>query len=108
MTVTSDPVSPVRPVGSNVVLTCMAVLSSSIDVQVTVRFQISRTNPAGSSLSTTTPSMSGSTYTSRAVVSSFGRDQSGVYTCTAVVSSTSLFLTDSSTSGTVRVTTGNT
>ena len=32
------------------------------------------------------------TYTSTAMVSSFGRDQSGVYTCTATVSSTSQYL----------------
>ena len=29
------------------------------------------------------------------MVSSFGRDQSGVYNCTATVSSTSSFITDS-------------
>ena len=43
------------------------------------------------------------TYTSTAMVSSFRRDQSGVYTCTATVNSTSLF---SSQSGSTRVTVG--
>ena len=47
------------------------------------------------------------TYTSTAMVSSFGRDQSGVYTCTATVSSASSFITDSgSQSGTAIVTVG--
>ena len=80
-------------------------LSPAVDVPVTVNVQL--TEPAGSPLTITTPSMSGSIYTSTAMVSSFGRDQSGVYTCTATVNSTSSFLTDSeSQSGTARVTVG--
>ena len=46
-------------------------------------------------------------YTSTAMVSSFGRDQSGDYTCTATVSSTSSFITGSSSNfGHKRVTVG--
>ena len=46
-------------------------------------------------------------YTSTAMVSSFGRDQSGDYTCTATVRPTSSFLTSSSSnSGQERVTVG--
>ena len=67
--------------------------SAVIDIPVTVNVQL--TDPAGSPLTTTTPSMSGSTYTSTAMVSSFGRDQSGNYTCTATVNSSFLFFTDS-------------
>ena len=102
--------SPIQPVGSDVTLTCAVMLSSGpeIDIPLTVTTMLSRTDPAGTPLTTTTPSMSGSTYTSTAMVSSFGRDQSGVYTCTATVSSTSStsFLTDSSGSDTARVTVG--
>ena len=103
--VISNKPNPIWPVGSNVTLTCTVELSPAVDVPVTVNVQLS--DPAGSPLTTTTPSMSGSTYTSTAMVSSFGRDQSGVYTCTATVSSTSVFIIDSSMqSGTVRITTG--
>ena len=37
------------------------------------------------------------TYTSIAMVSSFGKDKSGNYTCTATISSNSSFLTNNST-----------
>ena len=67
--------------------------SETIDIPVTVNVQLS--DPAGSPLTTTIPSMSGSTYTSTAMVSSFGRNQSGNYTCTASVSSSFLFFSDS-------------
>ena len=97
----------VRPIGSTVTLTCMADLDSAIDVSVTVNIRLS--DPDGSPLTTTAPLVSGSTYTSVATVSSFGRDQSGEYTClTTVVSSRSnSFLSSSSPqSGTLKVTTG--
>ena len=72
---TSDPVSPIRPVGSVVTLTCTVELSPAVDVPVTVNVQLS--DPAGSLLTTTTPSISDSTYNSTATVSSFGKNQSG-------------------------------
>ena len=84
----------VRPVGSTVTLTCMADLDPAIDVSVTVNIQLS--DPAGRTLTTTTPSVSGSTYTTTATISSFGRDQSGEYTCTATVASSNSFLSNSS------------
>ena len=108
MTVTSDPVSPIWPVGSNVTLTCTVKLSPSVDIPVTVNTMW--TGPAGFSTTNTAQAMAGSTttYTSTAMVSSFGRDQSGNYTCTATVSSTShsSFLVDSMTSSSIRVTVG--
>ena len=98
----------VRPVGSSVTLTCMADLDPAIDVPgVTVNIQLS--DPAGSPLTTTTPSMTGSTYSSMATISSFGRDQSGLYTCSATVSPSppnSFLFNSRSQSGTLRVTTG--
>ena len=97
----------VRPIGSTVTLTCMADLDPAIDVPVTVNIQLR--DPEGSSLTTTTQSVSGSTYSSMATISSFGRDQSGVYTCIASVAPVSFnrFLSSStSQSVTLRVTTG--
>ena len=78
--------NPIRPVGSDVNVTCTAVLSPAVDVPVTVDIQLS--DPAGRTLTTTTPSISGSNYTTSAMVSSFGRNQSGNYTCTVNTSST--------------------
>ena len=107
MTITGDPVSPIRPVGSEVTLTCTVVLNPAVDVPVTVNTVW--TGPAGFMTTNTAQPVMGSTttYTSTAMVSSFGRDQSGNYTCTATVSSTSLYLTDSrSQSGTARITVG--
>ena len=97
----------VRPVGSAVTLTCTADLDSAIGVPVTVNIQLR--DPAGRLLTATTPSVSGSTYSSMATITSFGRDQSGLYTCSATVSPSppNSFLSDSSSrSGTLRVTTG--
>ena len=80
--------------------------SEAVGLPATVNVQLS--DPAGSPLTTTTPSMSGSTYTSTAMVSSFGRDQSGNYTCTVIINSTLYpFLIDSdSQSDVIRVTVG--
>ena len=97
----------VRPVGSTVTLTCMADLDPAVDVPVTVNIQLS--DPAGRTLTTITPSVSGSTYTTTATISSFERSDSGLYTCSATVSPSppNSFLSDSSSrSKTLRVTTG--
>ena len=105
MTITSVPASPVRPIGSDVTLTCIVELSQTVDVPVTVNVQL--IDPAGSSLTTITSSMSGSVYTSTAMISSFGRNQSGDYTCAVMLTSSSSFLTESGTlSDELRVTTG--
>ena len=94
LVLTSDPSSPVRPVGvANVTMTCTVELSPVVDVPVTVNIQLS--DPAGRTLTTTTPTVSGSSYTAIATVNSFGRDESGNYTCTANITSSSLFLTNS-------------
>ena len=107
VTITSDPVSPIQPVGSDVNLTCTVVLSTVVNVEVAVNKMW--TGPDGFMTANTAQPVMGSTttYTSTAMVNSFGRDQSGVYTCTATVSSTSSFLTDSgSQPGTARITVG--
>ena len=91
---------------ATVTLTCTVVLDSSVDVPVTVNTvwigpdNFNRNIMAQQMGNTTT-------YTSTVMVSSFGRDQSGDYTCTATVSSTSPFITGSmSSSPLTRVTVG--
>ena len=106
--ISSDPVNPIQLMGSDVTLTCTVELDPAVDVPVAVNTVW--TGPAGFFMTTNTaqPVMgSTTTYTSIAMVSSFGRDHSGVYTCTATVSSSSSLLTDSGAqSGTARVTVG--
>ena len=99
----------VRPIGSDVTLTCMADLDPEIDIAVIANIQLRA--PAGSPPITATPSVSGSTYSRTATISSFGRDESGVYTCSATVtpSPPNSFISDSTLqSVTLRVTTGET
>jgi hypothetical protein len=87
----------------------MADLDPAIDDPGLVTVNIQWSDPAGRTLTTTTPSVSGSTYSSMATISSFGRNQSGVYTCTATVSpspSNSFLSGGGSRSETLRVTTG--
>ena len=109
MNIVSDPVSPVRPIGSTVTLTCTVQLStnSDIDIPLSVALQILRDN---SPLTSFPSSTSGSTYTSSAVVSSFGRDESDNYTCRANVTpmTPNEYLIQSTTSTTVQVTVGKT
>ena len=104
MTLTNSSVT----VGSIVTLTCTVELSPAVDVPVTVSTMW--TGPAGFMHHNTAQAMAGSTstYTSTAMVSSFGRYKSGNYTCTATVSSksNSSFIRDSMTSSSIRVTVG--
>ena len=81
--------------------------SEEIDVPVTVSVQLF--DRFGSPLPTTTPSVSGFTYTATSTISSFERNHSGNYSCTAIVisSNNNSFLVDSDTSSSVtRVTVG--
>ena len=92
VTVTNGPVN----IGSTVTLTCTVELSPAVDVLVTVNTV--RTGPDGFMTTSTAQRMgSTTTYISTAMVSSFGRDQSGDYTCTATVrpNPTSTYLTGS-------------
>ena len=91
--VTSNPASPIRPIGSAVTLICTVVLSPAVDVPVTINIHLN--DPVGSPLITTTPSVSGSNYTSIATVNSFGREDSGLYMCRVSISSTLPFIRNS-------------
>ena len=92
VSVTSDQPNPIRPIGSTVTLTCTVVLAEYVE-GLTVNTEW--TGPNGFSQNGMAQRMgSTTTYTSTAMVSSFGRDQSGDYTCTATVNSTSSFITN--------------
>ena len=79
--------NPIHPIGSAVTLTCSCIvdLSPAIDIPVTVNIQLR--DPTGKPLNTTLPLVFGSSYTTTAMISSFGRNQSGIYTCTVNISS---------------------
>ena len=98
--------SNIVTVGNSVTLTCTVELSSSVDVPVTVNTVW--TGPDNFNRNVMAQRIgSTATYTSTVMVSSFGRDQSGDYTCTATVSLTSPFITGSmSSSPLTRVTVG--
>ena len=105
--VTSDISNPIRPIGSNVTLTCTVELSLAVDVPVTVNTVW--TGPAGFNTNNTTQLVNGSitTYVSTAVVRSFGREQSGNYNCTATLTLESPFVVPSGPkSGSEFITTG--
>ena len=106
VSVTSDQPNPIHPIGSTVTLMCTVELSPAVDVPVTVNTVW--TGPDGFNTTNTAQPIMGSTttYTSTTIVSSFGRDQSGDYTCTATVIPTSLFLANSIGSSLTRVTVG--
>ena len=80
--------------GSSVTLTCTVELNPVIDVPVTVNAVWS--GPDGFMITNAAQRVMGSntTYTSTAMVRSFGREQSGVYTCAATINpvSPNLFL----------------
>ena len=110
LNVMSDPVSPIQPVGSDVTLTCTVELSPSVvnsDLSVLmVDAQLSRD---GTPLTLTGPTVAGTTFTYTIQLDSFGRNDSGNYTCTATVRPhpNSTFLAGNDTlSDTVRITSG--
>ena len=106
MNISSDPVSPIWPFGSDVNLTCTVELSSEVDGPVTVNTVW--TGPDESMATNTAQTLMGNntTYTSVVIVSSFGRNQSGNYTCTATISSTATFFLRSTRSATKRISSG--
>ena len=105
VTLTSEPSTPVRPVKSDVSLVCSVDLSPAVDVPVTVNIEIR--DPLESTLTISAPTFSEGVYSSTALIHTFDRNQSGLYTCEATVSSRSPFLLESGTlSRDLGVTTG--
>ena len=107
--------NPVRPIGSAVNLTCVVYVELGFAVDVPVIVSTVWAGPNGFTASDTSQPISGISSTmyyntSRAVISSFERSQSGVYTCTITlipISSTRSYLIDSiTTSESNRVTIG--
>ena len=104
MTVTSDPDIPIRPVESDVSVTCTVELSPAVDVPVSVNTVW--TGPDGFMTTVTAQHMGSTTaYTSTIMVTSFGREKFGNYSCTASISSDSL-LTSETKVGSLRITSG--
>ena len=104
--VASDPVSPV-PVRSDVTLICTVKLAALLYI-IPLTVITSWTGPNEFIVTNYAQPVTGNStiYTSMAMISSFGRNQSGNYRCTTAISSNSSFLTSDSQSGTTRVTVG--
>ena len=107
--------NPVRTIGSAVNLTCVVYVELGFAVDVPVIVSTVWAGPNGFTASDTSQPISGISSTmyyntSRAVIISFERSQSGVYTCTVTLipnSYTRSHLIDSvTTSGSIRVTIG--
>ena len=103
--------NPIPPFGSSVTLTCAVELTllspSAVDVPITVNIVL--TNPDGfMTTSTAQPFMLDITnYASTSTISSFGRRDSGLYTCSGRLTSANAYISNSSTVyHSVRVTTG--
>ena len=78
----SNKSNPIRPVGSDVTLTCTVDLDPAVDVPVTVNTEW--TGPDEVTLYSSAPVMKNLTrYISTVNISSFGRNQSGYYSCAA-------------------------
>ena len=107
MLLTSDPVSPIWPIPSDVILMCIVKFSPAVDIPVTVHTVW--TGPTEATvLSNDTIIMHNLTvYISTTVISSFGRSQSGNYSCTATVNISAFVLNVGSLSTITKVTTGN-
>ena len=100
--------NPIPPFGSNVTLTCAVELSPAVDVPVTVT-TVWTTDDGFTTTTTAQPVMGSSTnYATTAMISSFGRSNSGLYACGTTISSPSnVYLSDSSIAPhSIRVTTG--
>ena len=109
VTITSDLVSPIRPVGSDVTLTCTAEWSSGPDDDPLNKTMVMLwSGPSEVTIINTIRHFASGTTTgtSTAMISSFGRAQSGVYTCSSTVCSSSPSRQSCSQNGTTRVTVG--
>ena len=99
---------PTITVGSSVILTCTVAFNPSVDVPVTV--DVVWTGPNGFMIAGAAQPLFGSTalYQSDIVVTSFGKDQSGDYTCAATINSSesSAVIDSATTSSKITLTVG--
>ena len=95
--VSSNILNPIRPVGSTVTLICTVEYSPAVTVDIPVIMNTVWTGPAGFMATNIAVQVDATTYVSIMLISSFGIEQSGNYTCAATVSSkyTNSFLSDS-------------
>ena len=107
MILSSSIPNPIPPFGLDVTLTCAVELSQALEVPVIVNTTL--TTPAGFTTHNTAQPVMGSliNYTTEFMISSFRRNESGLYTCGATVSLPSYYMNESnSVTHSVRVTTG--
>ena len=100
--------NPIRPIGSSITLICSVELSPAVDIPVTVNTEWS--GPGGVTILLNDTIMQNHTvYISTAVIKSFGRQQSGNYSCSASINPTSpesFLVSSATTTGTTRITVG--
>ena len=106
MIITSSHPNPIHPYGSTVTLICTVELSPLVDVAVNISTVWN--GPAGFVATSSAHPVMGSTttYVSTVMISSFGREHSGVYNCTATVNSASPYLINSTDQAFIRVSVG--
>ena len=104
VTVTSNRSNPIQSVGSNVTLTCIVKLTPVVDVSLTVNtvwtgpagFMANNTMEPGNEniMDISVVQSDTFTYKSRALVTSFTRENSGFYNCTASATAQHPYLTN--------------
>ena len=84
MTLSSNLPNPVRPIGYNVTLKC-SVHIPAVDIPLTLERVLTGPDEFMTTMNISQPILGSisMTHTTRVVISSFGREQSGSYTCTA-------------------------
>lgn len=90
VTVTSSPSSPIRSIGSNITLMCSVELSLGVDVPVHLNIDLS--GPGNWSMNESLL-IHETNATFNAAITPFGSSQSGNYSCTVTIHSTSPFHT---------------
>ena len=109
ITITSDPVSPIWPIGSDVNLTCIVELPISVvNISESVTVNTEWSGPQGfMSLNIAQPNVRNvTTHTSVVVIHLFGREKSGEYSCTATLTLPMLNIHSMAVSKVKRVTVG--
>ena len=93
----SDPVGPIQPLGSDVTLRCTVQLDPAIvESDLSLLIVDAQLSQDGTPLVLTGPTVTGTTFTYTIQLDSFGRSDSGNYICTATIrpQPTSTYLTN--------------
>ena len=110
MSVTSTPSSPVNDITSTVAVNCVVELGPSVmESELSLLMVDTQLSRDGTPLTLTGPMVSGTTFTYTRRFETFGRSDSGNYTCTATVGPepTAVYLSGSgSLTNTARITIG--